>query len=860
MSTETKAPVGEDTVFEAASLSKPVFAYAVLQLVDEGKLDLDRPLMEYTTQQYIEENFLRGQLEDERFRRLTARMVLSHTTGLPNWRPRGGALEFVRDPGVEFGYSGEGFVFLQKVVEDLTGMECNAFVGERVFEPLGMEHSSYVWREDYEQLAASSHSLFGDARPMYKASRANAAASLRTTAADYARFLVAVMNGSGLKPETHAAMLTPQSETGYQGVSWGLGIGLQASGSGPSFWHWGDNGDFKAFAVAYREEKLGVVYFANSGTGLSVASGLVRSALGGSHPAVDRFVAEDYDLVGTPRFGLVAEYLKGGIEAFEREYRRLQTLPENGGATGERFINNAGYQLLYARRLDDAITVFKLNVEAFPESFNVYDSLGEAYLARKDYDAAIENYAKSVELNPENEGGKRALKRLHNIKANLDSADGWKQYATPEEAGFSSAKLERARSYAVEIGSAAVMAVYRGRVLAAWGNVEFPYKCHSVRKSFLSGLYGIYVGNNKIDLSKTLAELGIDDEPPLTVVEKGAKIGDMIKARSGVYHSAAYETQSMKDARPARGSHEPGTFWYYNNWDFNTLGAIFRSGTGKDIFAAFGEHFAVPLAMKDFDQRLCYYHLEKENSIYPAYPFRMSARDMARYGQLYLQDGEWAGERILPRGWVAESSASYSDIGGGAGYGYMWWTMPGEVAKIHGANALGEYFSYSARGNGGHVITIVPEAEMVFIHRTDTDRRKRVSYDKVYSLLDMILAAQESEPKAEPALAAMSPVRWEAEEELPKLRIPIDLDPATYDAYVGSYDLGEGQTLVITKEDDRLWLAAFGQTAELFPESATVFFIRVADLVCTFHKDEEGKVTEVVMDYEGRVVTAPKIE
>ena len=533
-STETKEPVGDDTVFEAASLSKPVFAYAVLQLVDEGKIDLDRPLLEYTTQEYIEENFLKAKLEDERFRLITARMVLSHTTGLPNWR-RGGKLQFIRDPGVEFGYSGDGFVFLQKVVEDLTGIECNAFVTARVFEPLGMSHSGYVWRDDYESLASCCHSLLGDATPMYRSKRANAAASLKTNAADYARFLIAVMNGTGLKPETHAAMLTSQSKTGFEGVTWGLGIGLQESGSGPSFWHWGDNDEFKAYAVAYEKERIGIVYFANSVNGLSIPGELVGAALGGSQPAIDRFLVDNYDFIGSRRFDLVREYLAGGFEAFEREYRRLKALPDSGGATSENFINNVGYQLLYAKRLDDAVAVFKLNAEAFPDSFNVYDSLGEAYLRRKDYDLAIEYYAKSVELNPQNTGGKQALKRLHYIKANLACGDGWQQYAAPEEAGFSSAKLEQARNYAVEIGSAAVMAVYRGRVLAAWGNVEFPYKCHSVRKSFLSGLYGIYVSNKKIDMDKTLADLGIDDQPPLTDVEKSARISDMIKARSGVY-------------------------------------------------------------------------------------------------------------------------------------------------------------------------------------------------------------------------------------------------------------------------------------------------------------------------------------
>jgi len=150
---ETKEPVNESTVFEAASLSKPVFAYAVLKMVESGKLDLDTPLTRYLPGAYVE--------MDERLNRITARRVLSHTTGFPNWRPRGQPLKIHFTPGERFSYSGEGFVYLQKVVEKLSGQPLDAFMKKNVFEPLGMSSSSYVWLDTYDSLKATGHNPSG---------------------------------------------------------------------------------------------------------------------------------------------------------------------------------------------------------------------------------------------------------------------------------------------------------------------------------------------------------------------------------------------------------------------------------------------------------------------------------------------------------------------------------------------------------------------------------------------------------------------------------------------------------------------------------------------------------------------------
>jgi CubicO group peptidase (beta-lactamase class C family) len=134
---KTREPVRTDTVFEAASLSKPVFTYGVLKLVDQGKLDLDTPLSFYLAKPYV---------PDERVGKITARLVLSHRTCFPNWRDSDGLLPIYFSPGERFSYSGEGYIYLQHVVEQITGKTLDVYMDEVVFKPLGMTNSSYVWR------------------------------------------------------------------------------------------------------------------------------------------------------------------------------------------------------------------------------------------------------------------------------------------------------------------------------------------------------------------------------------------------------------------------------------------------------------------------------------------------------------------------------------------------------------------------------------------------------------------------------------------------------------------------------------------------------------------------------------------
>jgi CubicO group peptidase (beta-lactamase class C family) len=316
-------------------------------------------------------------------------------------------------------------------------------------------------------------------------------------------------------------------------------------------------------------------------------------------------------------------------------------------------------------------------------------------------------------------GGESALAQ---VKSHADfPGKTWKHVSSLEAAGWSAEKLAAAREYANSIHSSAVMIVQGGEVVDQWGDIDKKISSYSVRKSLISALYGIYSAEGVIDVNQTLEQLGIDDSPdPLTKEERQARVVDLLRARSGVYHQVDFETQFMKDHRPARGSHAPGTFWYYNNWDFNTLGTIFEKKTGLKIGDAFYQRIAKPIGMQDFQSSDIYY-LGGPVSIHSAYAFEITARDLARFGLLYLRHGRWNNKQIVPEAWVEKSThasemvkAAGVEVGG---YEYLWWVEYGGVhfpeVSIPGM--------FSARGAGGHYLLVIPSLNLVIVNRVDNE-------------------------------------------------------------------------------------------------------------------------------------------
>jgi CubicO group peptidase (beta-lactamase class C family) len=321
----------------------------------------------------------------------------------------------------------------------------------------------------------------------------------------------------------------------------------------------------------------------------------------------------------------------------------------------------------------------------------------------------------------------------------------WLQAPSPEDKGWSSEKLQLAKQYSESIATSAVMIVDDGIVVDQWGETTKKFNVHSIRKSFLSALYGIAVEGGKVNLNSTLQDLDIDDnEPSLTQEEKQARVIDLLKARSGIYHPALAESPGMKARKPKRSSHPPRSFWYYNNWDFNALGTIFEKATKSSIFQEFQEQIAQPLQMEDFELQDGQ-HIQGPDSIHPAYPFRMTARDMARFGLLFLRKGNWRGRQLISRRWVEESTTAYSVADGDSGYGYsgygfLWWVA---VNGNHIPYVDLPDGSFSARGFGGQFIVVIPTLDLVIVHRVNTDvEGKSVSLDQFGRLLELILEAR----------------------------------------------------------------------------------------------------------------------
>ncbi|GAB2623840.1 serine hydrolase [Emticicia sediminis] len=259
----------------------------------------------------------------------------------------------------------------------------------------------------------------------------------------------------------------------------------------------------------------------------------------------------------------------------------------------------------------------------------------------------------------------------------------------------------------------AFIAIKNDSILANWGEVDLPIMTHSARKSIISVLYGIAIDKGFVRLNQTLAELGIDDaKAPLTATEKACTIRDLLMSRSGIYIEASGETQEMKDARPKRGQHKPGEFFYYNNWGFNVLGTIFEQQTKLSIGQAIEEWLAKPLDMKYFKASFVEYK-QQDYTQHRQYIIYISAEDMARIGIMMANDGQWQGKQIVSENWVKESTTPYSKDSGGNEpcdmYSYLWWNDTKNQ-------------TYWASGWGGQFMIIDKAHKLVVVSRNDTGR------------------------------------------------------------------------------------------------------------------------------------------
>ncbi|HEX9950857.1 MAG TPA: serine hydrolase [Rubricoccaceae bacterium] len=413
------APVTPQTGFNVGSISKAVTAWGVLRLVEQGRLDLDAPVERYLTRWHLppSEFDVSG---------VTVRRLLSHTAGLSLGGYRGwadpdsvptleqslsgrtngaGDVRLVAAPGSRWDYSGGGYTLLQLLVEEVTGRPFADYMRDEVLVPFGMTRSTFALTPDILAAAARPYDELAEemAPPRFAEL---AAAGLYTTPEDLARFALALLPGGGggvLRPATVDTMLAVVP--GTEG-NWALGHSVVEFPDGQRrVGHGGGNPGWQANVWAGRDARDGLVVVTNASDGWNVVNQVVAEWINwksGTARPIRKSVAT----------ALIGALHEGGAAAATARYAALKADRRDEYVFDEGELNRLGYALLHKGRVADAITLFELNAQEYPEAWNPYDSLGDAYMEAGDTEAAIRSYQRSLELNPENENAKRNLRIL----------------------------------------------------------------------------------------------------------------------------------------------------------------------------------------------------------------------------------------------------------------------------------------------------------------------------------------------------------------------------------------------------------------------------------------------------------------
>lgn len=312
-----------DSVTTAASLTKATFAYMVMQLVQEKVIDLDKPVYQYLPRPLPEYAKYRALAGDERYKKITARMLLDHTSGFPNLRAftDDHKLNINFEPGSRYGYSGEGILLLQCVVENVTGQPLEELMQTRVFQPLGMTRTSMIWQPRFENDYANGYDEYGRSLGPERRTEADAAGSMQTTLSDFTKLVLAVANGRGLQKQIHETMLSPQIQISSKHqfptmenqitdenkairLSYGLGWGLYWTPYGKAFFKEGHDEGFRNYAVCFDRAKNGIVILTNSSNGEGIFKDILETVLGNKFTPIEWEGFTPYDKL-PPRASLV---------------------------------------------------------------------------------------------------------------------------------------------------------------------------------------------------------------------------------------------------------------------------------------------------------------------------------------------------------------------------------------------------------------------------------------------------------------------------------------------------------------------------------------------------------------------------
>jgi CubicO group peptidase (beta-lactamase class C family) len=292
--------------------------------------------------------------------------------------------------------------------------------------------------------------------------------------------------------------------------------------------------------------------------------------------------------------------------------------------------------------------------------------------------------------------------------------------AEVERLGWSPEGLDRVLDYVSRLSADTFIIMTDGDVVASLGDLAQPHSIHSARKAMLSAVVGQHVGEgpNQVPLDATLEELDIDDSPgSLTPLQRRATVLDLLHSKSGINHPAAAEggLTAEKDERLGHTENEPGTIWAYNNWDYNALTTIFEQRTGLSVPEAFATGIAEPTGMQDYTLDSVSYSEAPDRTQHKAAMFQMSGRDLARFGQLYLDRGVVGDAAVLPGSWIDRIATEFAETGIGglrAGHGFLWWLPDPKTGLPEG--------SYFAWGLGQQSVFVIPAWNTVIVHQSDT--------------------------------------------------------------------------------------------------------------------------------------------
>jgi CubicO group peptidase (beta-lactamase class C family) len=423
---DTKVPLTAESIFHMASVSKPFSATAIMQLVEEGKINLNDPLIKYLP--YFK-------LDDPRYQEITIKQMLTHTSGIPDendyeWdKPQYDAMaaeRYVRSlanekmiaaPGEKYKYSNMAFDILADVIAKVSGMTFEDYIKEKILDPLNMKDSDFLRERIRPELRTSGHifNLKPRVSEVYPYNRRHAPSScLNASVQEMCNWAIANMKKGAFKGKrileesSYKYLFAPQVEI-TQNRSIGLSWYIDQHRKNKTISHGGRDVGYTSYIVMLPEKSLAViaaVNFDGEPIIIDLTFGVIDIMLGfePSQPKIPIYIIVSKAI------------LDSGIEKAIEQYRELKKYKPNRYKFRENQLNWLGYHLIDNNRLKDAIEIFKLNVEMFPQSYNAYDSLGEAYMKAGNRELAVANYEKSLDLNSENNNAKEQIKKLRQKK------------------------------------------------------------------------------------------------------------------------------------------------------------------------------------------------------------------------------------------------------------------------------------------------------------------------------------------------------------------------------------------------------------------------------------------------------------